>query len=259
MEVLDRFGEAAREQLHLRTSPIAIKFLEPGEPIPQGMGRPLRDLGVRVRPCKAWNLVRQNGLSIAMLEDDFSTGCPASLFMFGIMEPVQPWLDGDLAYGIYAKSREAAVTMEKNVLRLEVGAYKGILLAPLERASFVPDLVMMYCNSQQAMRLVSAAMWTSGEPLRFDMAARGLCSDGVVQPFQIGRPVLAVPCGGDRAHGGTQDDELVFTAPLDALEGIVEGLRAFERTHSTGKLGEESELRKKYNAVAQILDRELGR
>lgn len=259
MEILDRFGEAAREQLRLKTPPVAIKFLEQGEPIPQDMGRPLRDLGVPIRPCKAWNLARQSGLAIAMLEDDFSTACPAGMFIFGILEPVKPWLDGDLAYGIYAESREAAVNMERNVSRLEVGRYQGILLAPLEMTRFVPDLVMTYCDSKQAMQLVSASMWTCGEPLRFDMAARGLCSDGVVQPFRVGRPVLAVPCGGDRTHGGTQDDELVFTAPLHQLEGILGGLQAFARTHGPGRLGGESELRKKYNAMAQILDHKLGR
>ena len=68
---------------------------------------------------------------------------------------------------------------------------------------------MVYCDSREAMRLVTAASWTTGEPLRFSMAARGLCADGVAQPFLLGRPVLAVPCGGDRTHGGTQDDELV--------------------------------------------------
>lgn len=259
MELLDRFGKATAEQLHLRTPPIAFKFLAQGEPVPPDMGRPLRDLGTPIRPCKAWNLTRQSGLPIAMLAEDFTTACPASLFMFGIMEPVKPWLDGDLAYGIYAESREAAMNMEHNVARLEVGKYQGILLAPLTQVRFVPELVMTYCNSKQAMRLVSAAMWRDGEPLRFSMAARNLCADGVVQPFQIGSPVLALPCGGDRTHGGTQDDEVVFTAPLGALEGIIEGLDAFARTHGAARLGQESELRKKYNSLAKELDRELGR
>jgi len=259
METLEAFGEIAREQLRLRTMPLAIKFLRQGESVPNGMGRPLQDLGTRIRPCKAWNLARQMGLSIAMLEDDFSVACPASLFIFGITEPVQAWLEGDLAYKIYAETRPAAVNMEKRILRVKVGEYKGMLLAPLEAASFVPDLVMAYCNSKQAMQLVSAAMWTSGEPLRFDMAARGLCSDGVVQPLQLQRPVLAIPCGGDRTHGGTQDDELVFTSPFGQLDGIVDGLRAFARTHRIDKLGGESVLREKYDAMAQVLDAQLGR
>lgn len=259
METLKAFGAIAAEQLRLRTPPVAIKFLKQGEPVPDGMDRPAHDLGMPIRPCKAWNLVRQTGLSIAMLEEDFSTACPASLFIFGLTEPLPAWLEGDLAYGIYAGTREAAINMEKHVARVKVGEYRGLLLAPLAQTSFVPDLVMAYCNSKQAMQLVAASMWTSGEPLRFDMAGRGLCSDGLVQSLQTRRPVLAIPCGGDRTHGGTQDDELVFITPTAELEGIVEGLRAFARTHRTDRLGGESVLREKYNVMARELDARLGR
>ena len=115
--------------------------------------------------------------------------------------------------------------MEKNLFRLDAGQYQGIALAPLGMADFIADLIMIYCDSRQAMRLVTAAAWTDGEPLRLTMAARGLCSDGVVQPFQIGRPVFAIPCGGERMHGATQDNEVVFTTTIDALEGIIKGLR----------------------------------
>ena len=259
MGILAGFQEAVQRHLCLGSLPIAVKFLKRDERPPEGVGRPLRDLGTPVRPCATWNLVRHSGLSIAMLKEDFSTACPPAMFIFGILEPTQPWLDGDLAYGTYTGSREAAINMEKSVPRLVTGEYCGVVFAPLTKAEFDPDLVMVYCNSKQAMRLVTAAAWTTGDPLRFSMAARGLCADGVVQPFRSGRPVLSVPCGGDRTHGGTQDDELVFTAPLDSLAGIIEGLEAFSRTHDVGSLGAQSELRRRYNAMSKVLDRELCR
>ena len=88
------------------------------------------------------------------------------------MEPPQPWVEGDLAYKIYAGSREAAANMERNIFRLDVDKYQGIALAPLGRANFIPDLVMMYCNPRQAQRLVSAAAWTHGDLLEVSMSAR---------------------------------------------------------------------------------------
>ncbi len=259
IEAVTKFDEALREHLSLKSLPLVVRFLRRGETPPEGAGRPLRDLGAPVRPCTVWNQVRHNGVSVAMLLEDFSTACPPAMFIFGLLEPTREWLDGDLSHGIYTNSREAAVRMEQHVPRLATGEYTGLVFAPLARVDFTPDLVMVYCDSREAMRLVTAASWTTGEPLRFSMAARGLCADGVAQPFLLGRPVLAVPCGGDRTHGGTQDDELVFTAPLDALLGIVEGLDAFRRTHSVSRLGEQAEIRARYAAMSKALDAQLHR
>jgi uncharacterized protein (DUF169 family) len=259
MEIFKEFKKVIDEQLHLATLPVAIKFIKSEKDIPEKTGRPATDLGGPIRPCTAYHLVRHQGHSLVMLEDDFTTACPAGLFIFGILEPIKSWIEGDLAYEIYTGTREAAANMESSVFRLETGKFKGMALAPLAKANFIPDLIMIYCDSKQAMRLVTAATFTDGEPLKFSMAARGLCSDGVVQPFQIKRPVVSVPCGGDRLFGVSQDNEIVFTTPVDRLEVIVKGLRAFEKTHRIEHLGEETELRKRYDKMAKILDEKLGR
>ena len=120
MKILREFGAIADEQLHLATFPIAIKFIKSGEDIPETAGRPARDLGEPIRPCSAYHLARHQGLPVAMLEEDFSTGCPAGIFIFGLFEPIKPWIEGDLAYEIYADSKEAAANMERNLFRLLV-------------------------------------------------------------------------------------------------------------------------------------------
>lgn len=259
MEILERFKKVVDEHLSLRSFPVAIKLLERREDIPPNMGRPLKTLGESIRPCVGWHMARHKGLSVAMLPEDFSTACPTGMFVFGLLEPIQQWIEGDLSYGIYTGSREAAANMERHVFRLEVGKYKGVAFAPLGKADFIPDLVMIYGNSREALRLVLASVWTNGEPLKVSIAARNLCADGIVQPFQTGKPALAIPCGGDREHGVTDDHEIVFTTPVDKLEEIIEGLEEFEKSHRVGSLGGESKLRKRYNEMAKILDDKLGR
>ena len=115
---------------------MAIKFIKREKDIPEKIGRPTRDLGEPIRPCTAYYLVRQQGHSIAMLEEDFSTGCPAGLFIFGIMEPIKSWIEGDLAYEIYAGTREAAAGMESRIFRLETDKFKGMALAPFRQGKF---------------------------------------------------------------------------------------------------------------------------
>jgi len=259
LEILERFKEAVDEQLSLRSQPIAIKLLELGEEVSPNMGRPMRDLGEPIRPCEGWHFARHKGLSVAMLLEDFSTACPTGMFVFGLVEPIQPWFEGYLSYGIYTGSREAAVNMERHVFRLGVGKYKGVAFAVLEKADFAADLVMLYCNSREAMRLVTASAWTTGDSLKVNIAARNVCADAIVQPFQTGQPVLAIPCGGDRSRAGTDDNEIVFTAPVDKLEGIIKGLYEQEKTHTVEKLGEQMKLEERYSEMAKMLDKELGR
>jgi len=259
LEILNRFKTAIEEHLSLRSFPIAIKLLERREDIPLNMGRPVKNLGESIRPCVGWHFARHKGLSVAMLEEDFSTACPTGMFVFGLLEPIQPWIEGDLSYGIYTGSREAAANMERHVFRLEVGKYKGVAFAPLGKADFAPDLVMIYCNSREAMRLIIASEWTSGDPLKVSIAARNLCADSIVQPFQTGRPVLVIPCGGDRTRAGTDDNEIVFTTPVNKLEGIIKGFEQYVESHRVENLGEESKLEKRYSEMAKILDEKLGR
>jgi uncharacterized protein (DUF169 family) len=89
MELLTEFKRTIDEHLHIATLPIAIKFIKTQEDVPEDTGRPLRDLGGPLRPCTAFHLVRHMGNSITLLEEDFSTACPASLFIFGVLDPIK--------------------------------------------------------------------------------------------------------------------------------------------------------------------------
>ncbi len=51
------------------------------------------------------------------------------------------------------------------------GEYAGLLVAPLDRAAFEPDLVCIYGNPAQVMRLTQAALWKGGGKLRRPLAA----------------------------------------------------------------------------------------
>lgn len=259
MDILKDFEKTVKEHLSLCSSPVAVKLLEREEDIPSGAGRPLRDTGETIRPCVGWHLARHRGFSIAMLADDFGTDCPTGLFVFGISEPTRSWLEGGLSYGIYTASTEAAANMERHVYRLEPGRYVGVAFAPLRQAPFAPDLIMIYSNGNDARRLALASAWETGEPLKVSIAGRNLCAESIAQLVCTGKPVFAIPCGGDRQHGGTQDDEVVFAAPVNRLAGIIEGLKGAEKAHHVKSLGAQSWLRKSYRKMAEELNEKLGR
>ncbi len=233
-------------------------MLKRGDKVPAGAKRPVRDLGGRLVPCQAFYLSRRRGITVAMLADDFDTdSCPLGSIAFGMAPPVGVWADGEISHGVYAKTKKAARAMEKNVFRFRPGEYAGLISAPLSKARFAPDLVMVYCNSAQAMSLAAASRWDDGLPLDTRVSARAVCSDSVVQTVQTGRCQVCIPCGGDRikAHAGKND--IVFTAPARKLGVIAEGLeglaRARARTLPAPSGEKESLLGRRYAKLARVL------
>jgi hypothetical protein len=46
--------------------------------------------------------------------------------------------------------------------------------------------------------------------------------------LQTGECQVAFPCLGDRRRAGAQDNEIIFSAPMDKLEGLIQGLSAMD-------------------------------
>jgi uncharacterized protein (DUF169 family) len=79
------YGEELERLLLLETSPIAVKFLEKPEDVPNDAVRPKRDRGYHLAQCQAFSMSRRQGLTIALLKEDH--WCWAPLLAYGIVPP----------------------------------------------------------------------------------------------------------------------------------------------------------------------------
>jgi uroporphyrinogen decarboxylase len=132
---------------------------------------------------------------------------------------------------MYTETKEAGQRSEAAVDRFAPGQYYALLVAPLDRATFEPDLVCVYANPAQVMRLVQAALWKRGGKLASAFGGRIDCSEIIVSTMRTDQPQVILPCSGDRIFGQTQDHEMAFTIPWNQMEEIIEGLRG---THAGG-------------------------
>lgn len=215
-EDLERF-------LRLQTYPLAIKLLRTESEIPHGTKRPKRDEGHQYNLCQAFALSRRNGYAIAMLKEDMY--CFEPVIGFGMGEPPQEFLDGDNRYPADVESREAGMRYAEQFPRLKTGEYIGVLSAPLSRADFEPDAVMIYCNSAQLVVLLMAREYKTGENLRTALSGHAACVYGVVPAIRDGAYQVAVPCRGDHITAMAADDEMIFTVPAAELDEFMRGLR----------------------------------
>jgi uncharacterized protein (DUF169 family) len=216
---------------HLRVStfPLGIRSYRPGDPLPERVKVPTKHLGIKVAICQAISIARRYGWSMAISGEDIS--CPIAKAAFGFEERNEYYTSGKLADGMYASCGEAGAKFEEALAKYDVGEYAWLVAAPLGRANFTPDTVLVYGNSAQVLRLLNAALYEKGGSIKSDFSGRGDCTDIVIKGKKTGEPQVILPCYGDRIFGMTADDEMAFTFPFGMGAKIVEGL---EKTHAGG-------------------------
>jgi uncharacterized protein (DUF169 family) len=134
----------------------------------------------------------------------------------------------------YSANEDAAKTTMEAVdqVKLSKGECAGVVFSPLERTRIDPDLVMIFCNAAQLMRLVHGATQETGAAVQSIFSGRGgSCTEGILQTFKTGKPKVVLPGNGDRVWAMVQDEEIAFAIPADWLDSIIGGLEA---THQTG-------------------------
>ncbi len=208
---LKQVNETLNLYIRPQSFPLALKLCRSESELPERVRMPLRDLGYQVTLCQAIGIARRYRWALAISKDD------------------QCCIGGALAMGFAAEAPEGFPTPAEK--KLEAGKYSHLLIAPIEVATFEPDVIVVYGNSAQAYRLVQAATMGTGEEVSAIASGGADCGDIVARTFLTNKCQFILPSGGDRVFGGTQDFEVIFTMPRDKVEAVLKGL---EDTHKAG-------------------------
>lgn len=201
LEQYNQYGKDLEWILKLKTSPLAVKMLEKEEDIPEGAIRPKRDWGNHLAQCQTFGLSRRNGETIAMLKED--NWCPGPLMTYGLVKTEE---DPD---------------RPRRYESFEYGKYLGIVTAPLLKANYLPDLVLIYSNTAQ---LRSMLLSLTEE----DQAATGTamfswsCYNSIVKPMLTGNYYIVMPDQGEYERALGTEDEIMFSIPAVRFGGFME-------------------------------------
>jgi uncharacterized protein (DUF169 family) len=154
------YDNALNTYLRLASFPVAVRFLKSWDEAPPKARRPARDLGNTFTTCQAISFSRRYGWILALGREDSS--CVLGAMALGLEKRLPHYTDGNLCIDLYTESLEAGRLSEESVPKLREGAYVGIVTAPLAKATFTPDVVIIYGNSAQIMRLGQAVLWKRG-------------------------------------------------------------------------------------------------
>ena len=224
------YNEDLNFYLRPSTFPLAVKMVEEDqEPSPE-CKRPASDLGADMPLCQAIGVARRNAWSLYLESQDIS--CASAIIYLGFAEAPEYYLSGEVAFAPYTQSQEARERRAALLPKLPPGKYKGIVLAPLFKADFVPDAVLIYGNPAQMMRMIQAAVFETGETKTFGAQGGGSCALEVAGTI-LGQDInLVFPGNGARVFGGVQDDELVCGIPRPRQDDMIEWLK---QTHRGGQ------------------------
>ncbi|MBX6376918.1 MAG: DUF169 domain-containing protein [Clostridia bacterium] len=222
-------GAAIDRYVRPDTFPVGIRLARVPQEVPARARRPRRDFGVTWTICQGIAIARRYGWVLAMGGEDLS--CPIALVAFGFRPALPYYSEGHLAAGMYNETLEAGARSEAAVPKRDPSEAATLLMGPLDRVDFEPDVVVVYANPAQVMRLVAGALYRRGGSLQATISPRADCAEIINRTVQTGEPQVILPCYGDRVFGLAQDHEMAFAFPWSWAGELVQGL---EGTHRGG-------------------------
>jgi len=215
-------SESSREfqrLLRLRTCPVGVRLCSSEEDLAQG-----KVPAVKLTLCQMIKGAAHAGWQLACPKDQM--GCFTAQLMLGFREQTEEDVEHHVRQ--FTDNKQVARRMIENKPKLPFGQMAGVLTGPL--GGFSPDVVVFVVDALQALGLIEAYTYSTGENLSFvNGVSSAACSYGVIATYQSGRPNLSIPCVGAKRYGQLQDNELLFTVPLAVSEAMLANAQAMEQ------------------------------
>lgn len=215
-------NEFINEYLRPATFPIAVRLLKGGLPEKVKSARQLYKH--RLAVCQGVTIARRLGRTIGFEKEDHE--CPITHVLFGFIEEPEVNKSGAIVHPLYAKDVEAGKNTASKEVHLKTGEVDSIVLAPLHRADFEPDVLIIYGNPAQMVRLVQGALFNEGGSITSSFMGRGACGSSMVVPYTTKQCNVVLPGGGERVFGITTDDEMCFAIPKEKIATVMDGVKA---------------------------------
>ena len=228
-DIMKQLSDSIQKHVRPQSFPLAIRMVKHGEPLPERVKRPFKDLGFKSAICQSIAIARRYGWAMALGHDDIS--CPLAKSAFGFEPLVEHFTGGCCCEGMYTETAAAGAKTEAELPKFSFKQYEYFLTSPIERANFEAHVILVYGNSAQVMRMMAASLWKSGGYLHSRFSSRLDCADICIETMLTQKPQVVLPCYGDRLFAQTQDDEMAYAFPAAHAEELIAGL---EGTHKGG-------------------------
>lgn len=132
------------------------------------------------------------------------------------------------SYNLYSSVAVARRMREsiKSLHRMPVSTY-GVSIVPLKDCVLTPDIIILLCDSYQAMRLIQGFEYKTGRKPQIDMGAmQAMCSELTVSPYLSGEMNVSVMCPSTRMLCKWKPSDMAVGIPYELFADIVDGVIA---------------------------------
>lgn len=208
------------------TYPVALSMVTSRDELPQSFAK-AADKASPMLVCQGVTLARRYGWTVCLKPGDMV--CPLGAVALGFAPPSEGFLSGATGVPNWVCSDQARSMVAESIPKLAHGQAGYLIAAPLAKADWNPQLVIVYGNPAQMVRLVQSLVHHTGRPMTFSALGGIGCASYISQALITGQCQM-VPCGaGDRIFAMAQDDEMAFAIPAAQLEPVLKGLEATDR------------------------------
>ena len=223
----ERIDNQLNKYLRLATFPIGVKLLENSEDL--NNVKYLKKPEHKIALCQIFSYARYYGWTMGCTKED--NLCPLAEISLGFEKSNKLFEEGAFFIGRYNETKEAAKKTTSTMPKLTYGQYSAVVAGALSRIDFKPDLILIWGNSSQIMRIIQGYLWKRGGRITMSTFCDGVCADTISNAILTGELQVAFPCLGDRRFGLAMDSDLIASIPFAIVEEIIEGM---EKTHKAG-------------------------
>ena len=129
-----------------------------------------------------------------------------------------------------------------------VGLSEHVVMSPMEKAEFKPDLVLFICDAYTASRLVTLECFETGVPSKIDLSG-ATCHQAIGYPIVSGELNISLMDFTSRRIKGYKSSDLLVSIPyhrfhrvMRSIEGCTAGTAKFEVPESFRRMVNPEEL-----------------
>jgi len=212
------FSDEIKNDLNLKLDPVAIKFISNIEDIPDNIDK----IENKMRHCEMVQKAANGDIFYSTSDEQLCKGGSSAL---GLEEAPKKIASGEFYHGLGRfHSLDSAKNTLDSIPKIDFKS-NAILYSPLEKAKFVPDVVVIITNPVQAMRISQAFVYKLHERIEADFSGiQSVCADAVAGPISNKKPNVTLGCSGSREYADIKDEEVIIGLNGENLPHIVEAL-----------------------------------
>jgi uncharacterized protein (DUF169 family) len=207
--ILNKFGFA--------TAPVGVKFTVK---LLKGIPRITKKLTL----CEMLKWAQEGNAFYAESEDHT---CDAALYLMGMQDLEEPYISGEYGAGLQLfDSPRSGSRLYQHVYKIEKGTVNYVALAPLDKLTFDPDVLVITADTTRAEIIMRASSYRTGDMWVSKYTAAMGCDWLFVYPYltgEINRITTGLGFGMRRRHIFPEGLHLI-SVPFDKIPPLLDTL-----------------------------------